>query len=218
MKRALALLVMLVSVPAAPRAQDAQTPSFRAGVEALPVDATVVDSKGEPIRDLIASDFTVRIDGRPRRVVSAQWIAAATVGAASAARAAAALPEGFVSNEAAAGGRLIVLVVDQPNIPFGEIRPIREALNTFIDRLGPSDRLAVVGLGQPAVSTPFLSDKGQLKQAVDRIPGQKQSRGGGSTHEVPSTAAFAIDRGDEAALEQIAARDCPGRSQRERQA
>ncbi len=211
------VVVILVSVPAAPRAQDAQTPSFRAGVEALPVDVTVVDDKGQPIRDLIAADFTVRIDGRPRRVVSAQWVASGGV-AAPASAAVAALPDGFVSNESSGGGRMIVLVVDQPNIAFGEMRPIREAIYAFIDRLTASDRAAIVGLGQPSVSTPFTADRAQLKQAVDRIPGQRQSPGGGSTHEVPQTAALAIDRGDEAVLEQVAARDCPGQTQRQRQA
>src|SRR2546421_4905381 len=127
----LVLVALLVSVPGVPYAQDAQTPSFRAGVEALPVDVTVVDDKGQPVRDLIASDFTVRVDGRPRRVVSAQWIAAA--GAGAAARPAAILPEGYVSNESSAGGRLIVLVIDQPNIQFGEMRPIRDAIASFID-------------------------------------------------------------------------------------
>src|SRR5436853_116694 len=75
-QRALVLLAVLVSVPGAARAQVAQTPSFRAGVEALPVDVTVVDAKGQPIRDLIAADFTVRVDGRARRAPSAQWSAA----------------------------------------------------------------------------------------------------------------------------------------------
>src|SRR5437667_6853800 len=115
---ALVLVALLVSVPGVPHAQDAQTPSFRAGVEALPVDVSVVDDKGQPVRDLIASDFTVRVDGRPRRVVSAQWIAAGTGAAATSA---ARLPEGHVSNESSAGGRLIVLVIDQPNIQFGDI-------------------------------------------------------------------------------------------------
>src|SRR5438552_17585659 len=105
---ALVVVVVLVTVPAAPRAQDAQTPSFRAGVEALPVDVAVVDDRGQPIRDLLAADFTVRVDGRARRVVSAQWIAAGT---ATTTGAAPVVPEGFVSNESAAGGRPMVLAV-----------------------------------------------------------------------------------------------------------
>src|SRR4051812_50209177 len=206
-----AFALILVSVP---HAQDAQTPSFRAGVETLPLDVTVVDDKGQPIRDLLAADFTVRVDGRARRVASAQWVAAGT----ATRRSDAALPDGFVSNEFAAGGRLIVLVVDQPNIPFGEMRPIRDAIGAFIDRLSSSDRTAVVGLGQPAVTTAFIADKVQLKQAIERIPGQRQQAPGGSTHEIPVLAAIAIETGDEASLEHVAARDCPGRTQRERMA
>jgi len=209
------IVALLVSVPAAPLAQDAQTPSFRSGVEALPVDVTVVDDKGQPIRNLLAADFTVRVDGRPRRVASAQWIAA---GSGAKAGGAPIVSDGFVSNEFSAGGRLIALVVDQPNIPFGEMRPIREAMFAFLDRLSASDRVAVVGFGQPSVTTPFTTDKVQLKQALERIPGQRQQAGGGGAHDIPVTSALAIDRGDETALEQVAARDCPGRTQRERTA
>lgn len=212
MRTALALATILI-LASVPRAQDAQTPSFRAGVETLPLDVTVVDDKGQPIRDLLAEDFTVRVDGRARRVASTQWVASGTAARRSDAPV---VPDGFVSNESSSGGRLIVLVVDQPNIPFGEMRPLRDAIAGFIDRLSLSDRVAVVGLGQPSVTTPFIADKVQLKQALDRIPGQRQQTPGGSTHEIPVLAAMAIERGDEAALEQVAARDCPGRTQRER--
>jgi len=205
------VVVALVSVL---HAQDAQTPSFRAGVEALPVDVSVVDDRGQPIRDLLAADFTVRVDGRPRRVASAQWIAA---GSASRAGAAPIVPEGFVSNESSGGGRLIALVVDQPNIPFGEMRPIRDAINGFIDRLTPADRVAVIGLGQPSVTTPFLADKHQLKAAIERIPGQRQQPGGASSHELGIAVSLAIDRGEEATLMLVASRDCPGANQRQRQ-
>ena len=142
------LLVILVSVSRPVPAQDAQTPSFRAGVEALPVDVSVVDDKGQPVRELLATDFTVRIEGRARKVTSAQWIASDARPASPAA--AAAVPDGFVSNEAATGGRLMAIVVDQPNIQFGEMRPIRDALYNFIDRLSAAHRVAVIGLGQPS--------------------------------------------------------------------
>src|SRR4029077_19245177 len=90
---ALAALGVLVAV--AGRAQDPRptTPSFRSGVETLPIDVTVVNDRGEPIRDLIVSDFNVRIDGRPRKVISAQWVAAAGAGGGRAA--APSVPEGY---------------------------------------------------------------------------------------------------------------------------
>ena len=190
-----------------PHAQDAQTPSFRAGVEALPIDVSVVDERGQPIRDLIPADFTVRIDGRPRRVVGAQWIAA---GSGARTAAAPVVPEGYVSNESSGGGRLIAMVLDQPNIPFGDVRLIHDAVNAFIDRLTPADRVAIIGFGQPSVTTAFLSDKEQLKQAVARISGQRQTSAGMSSHEMGVATAMAIDRGDDGALNQVVGRDCVG--------
>src|SRR5215470_6864223 len=195
---------LFVALVAVLHAQDAQTPSFRAGVEALPIDVVVLDDRGQPVRDLIAADFTIRIDGRARRVISTQWVAAAATTRPSAP----ALPEGFVSNETAAGGRLLALVIDQPNIPFGDVRPLRNAMNAFVDRLAPSDRLAVIGLGQPSVTTPFLGDKNQIKEAIGRIPGQKPSTGSTTQHDVSASVAMSIADGDDTALELLAGRDC----------
>ena len=208
---ALAALVMLTGAVQGVFSQaqppQPQTPAFRSGVEALPIDVTVLNGRGEPIRDLIASDFTVRLDGRPRRVLSAQWIASADErklpGAAP-------LPDGYASNEQSAGGRLIVLVIDQPNIPFGDMRPMRFALEAFIDRLSISDRVAIVGFGPGAKSTSFLSDREQLKQALARLPGQQRGSAIGGSHDLGVAAALAIDRNDEQALRDAAARDCQG--------
>src|ERR1043166_1235500 len=44
-------------------------------VERVIVDARVTDGNGNAIRDLKASDFRVRIDGKPAVVESADWIA-----------------------------------------------------------------------------------------------------------------------------------------------
>jgi VWFA-related protein len=207
------LIVITAGTPGAQQAtqpqQTAQPPVFRSGVETLPLDVTVVNGRGEPIRDLIASDFAVRLDGRPRRVLSAQWVPSA--GAATNATAAPVLPDGYVSNEQSTGGRLIVLVIDQPNIPFGEMRTMRETVEAFIDRLSPADRVAVVGFGTGAKSTTFVSDHDQLKRALALLPGQQQQTGiGGGTHDIGIAAALAIDRGDEITLSQIVMRDCQG--------
>ena len=194
--------------PQQPQPPQPAAPVFRSGVEALPIDVTVVNGRGEPVRDLIASDFTVRLDGRPRRVLSAQWIASAGEAKSPAA---ALLPEGYVSNEQAGGGRLIVLVIDQPNIPFGDMRPMRDAIEAFIDRLSNADRVAVVGFGNGAKSTSFLSDRDQLKQALALLPGQQQRIGIGSgSHDLGLATALAIDRNDDQMLAQVVARDCSG--------
>jgi len=202
------LVAAAARVPIAQQ-QPAQPPVFRSGVETLPIEVTVVNGQSEAVRDLIASDFTVRLDGRPRRVISAQWVPAAsdtkTAGAAPP------LPDGYVSNEQSAGGRLIVLAIDQPNIPFGDMRPLRDAIEAFIDRLSRADRVAVVGFGTGARSTTFIADHDQLKRALALLPGQQQKIGvGGGTHDLGLAAAMAIDRGDDLTLSQVVSRDCQG--------
>jgi VWFA-related protein len=209
-RAALAIVLAAAAVGAlSAQQQPAQPPVFRSGVETLPIEVTVVNGQSEAVRDLIASDFTVRLDGRPRRVISAQWIPAATD--AKSAATAPALPDGYVSNEQSAGGRLIVLAIDQPNIPFGDMRPMRDAIDAFIDRLSRADRVAVVGFGTGARSTTFISDHDQLKRALALLPGQQQKVGvGGGTHDLGLAAALAIDRGDDLTLSQVVARDCQG--------
>jgi VWFA-related protein len=207
--RAALVIVLIATAVGVPSAQQqAQPPVFRSGVERLPVEVTVVNGQSEAVRDLIASDFTVRLDGRPRRVLSAQWIPAATDAKSAAAPA---LPDGYVSNEQSAGGRLIILAIDQPNIPFGDMRPLRDAIDAFIDRLSRADRVAVVGFGTGAKSTTFISDHDQLKRALALLPGQQQKVGvAGGAHDLGLAAALAIDRGDDLTLSQVVARDCQG--------
>lgn len=49
-------------------------PTFQSGVDLLQVDVSVLDRDGRPIPDLGVSDFSVAVDGEPRRVVQAQFI------------------------------------------------------------------------------------------------------------------------------------------------
>jgi VWFA-related protein len=188
-----------------------QPPVFRSGVDLLAVDVTVVDTAGEPVRGLDAQSFTVRVGGQVRRVVDVQWIAP---GAATAA-AAPALPAGFVSNAAAADGRLIVIVVDQLNIPFASMRPIQEAVGAFIDRLVPSDRIAIIGFDLGNAGTTFTADHERAKRALAALNGRRDIAAQGR-HEVGVVAAREFERGYTQAVQAIIARDCFGNT-RQRQ-
>src|SRR6185312_1350424 len=111
-----------------------------------------------------------KIDGNTRRVVSAEWVALESEAGAAPAPPP---PDGYSTNESATGGRLIVIAVDQPSIRFGGAMAINKAANAFIDRLAPSDRVAVAGIGLGAPSTPFTQDRKRIKQAMARMVGQK---------------------------------------------
>jgi len=183
-------------------------PSFQTSVEVTSLDVTVVDDRGKPVANLTPADFVVRVDGNTRRVVTAEWIPLA----AEPAGATVALPpDGYSTNESATGGRLIVMAIDQPNIRFGGALAIARAANAFIDRLAPSDRVAVAGFGIGAPATTFTADRARIKQAISRMVGQKlASRSVDLGHNIALVEAQAIDKGDRTTLEGVQARECQG--------
>src|SRR5262245_19930589 len=71
---AAALLVLLT--PAALRAGAQQQPSplytpiFRSAVDAIELDASVVDAQGNPVTDLTENDFEILEDGQPQEISS----------------------------------------------------------------------------------------------------------------------------------------------------
>ena len=160
-------LWLLVGGAASSTPAAAQTPVFRSSVEVTSLDVGVVDRDGKPITDLTPQEFVVRVDGAPRRVVSAEWVSLVTPPRPEAPPP----PPGYSTNENATGGRLILIVIDQPNIRFGGTVGMRRAVNGFIDRLQPSDRIAAVGIGPGSNSTPFTADRERVKQAIARMPG-----------------------------------------------
>jgi VWFA-related protein len=203
--RSIAVLAAAAILAAAMRlsAQQQTPPRFSASVEVTSVDVTVVDDKGRPIMGLTPADFTVKVDGNPRQISSAQWVSLTTDGKESSVF----VPPGYSSNENATGGRLIVIAVDQPNIRFGANRTIVKTASSFIDRLTESDRIAVTGFGLGAANTPFTSDRERAKQALAHMNGQKESRRH-DTRSVSIAEAQAIERGDRNTLAAVQDREC----------
>ncbi|HMD33478.1 MAG TPA: VWA domain-containing protein [Vicinamibacterales bacterium] len=200
------MLCYVLCAPGPARAQD-QPPRFTTGVEVTSLDVSVVDGSGKPITDLKPADFTVRIDGNSRRVTTAEWVPLAKpAGDAPAVP----VPDGFSTNENAVGGRLIVIVVDEPNIRVGGAMAIAKAANGFIDRLSTSDRIAVASLGTGGPATVFTADRARVKAAIGRMVGQKHAGrdGGILEYNVSLTEAMAIDRGDSMTLQMVRDREC----------
>jgi len=200
----LAAMVTL-RVDAQQQAQQPAPPVFRSSVELTSIDVSVVDDRGRAVGDLKPEDFTVRVDGSPRRVVNADWVGLETKEQPPAPPA----PEGYTGNENATGGRLILVVVDEPNIRYGGTLGIRSAVNAFIDHLRPSDRAAVIGIGRGAPSTPFTSDRTRLKRAIERLVGQHQGSML-SQFTITTFEAMQIERHYPGALEEVAVRECAG--------
>ena len=167
------LAVLIAVVTAGPGASEllAQTdraPVFRSGVEVMEVDVTVVDSKGMPVRDLRAPEFTVTVDGQPRRVISAEFIAESGPASADAAKA----RDPYVSNNTdRRPGRLIMLVVDRNNIDTQTVRSASTALKRFVAGVSPDDRLALVTIPPPGPSVDFTTNHALILDAITHVMG-----------------------------------------------
>src|SRR4029434_840452 len=58
--------------PATTTQEPVQGPTFRTGIDLVTVDVAVVDRNGRPVETLGAAEFSVKIDGEVRRVVTAE--------------------------------------------------------------------------------------------------------------------------------------------------
>lgn len=188
------------------QAQQPGQPVFRSSVELTSIDLAVVDAQGRVVTDLKPEEFSVRVDGSNRRVVSADWVGLETKEQPPLPPP----PAGYSGNENAIGGRLIILVVDQPNIRFGGTLAIRGAVNAFIDHLQPSDRAAVIGIGPGAPSTPFTADRARLKRAVERLTGLHQPSDVFNEFNITLSEALQIQRNTPQVLESVVVRECAG--------
>ena len=169
-----AVAVLPVCLAAAAEAQ--QPPVFRVGVELLEVDVSVVDGEGEPIADLSGSEFAVSIDGKPRLVVSAQFVDLRPAATASRTATAAAPAVSYSANTTGGRGRVIVLAIDRDSIAFSEGREVMAAAGAFLDTLGPNDQVALLTVPPPGPAVGFTTDHRLVKEHLELAVGVGTSR------------------------------------------
>jgi VWFA-related protein len=150
-----------------------QAPTFRAAVDLIAVDVQVARASGEPVQGLIASDFEVRIDGRARRVVSAEFVQAA------APRPRAALPgtSPAARNDwptTAGPDRTFILALDSSSLRGGDSLPVVRAAAAFIEKVPANDLIGVVVLPNGAQLAPTV-DRTLVRQALSRVVGTRRS-------------------------------------------
>ena len=169
------IVVLLTLLPSGLLAQPPpQRPTFRTGIDLIEIDVTVVNGQEEPVEDLREPEFTVSVDGQPRRVVTAEFIdlrAETPEGRPASADAG----EGFYSsNMEATRGRLIVLMIDRQNMSFGAGSNVTRAAARFVEKLTSNDRVALVTLPQPGPLVDFTANHELVRNAVDGLVGLGQ--------------------------------------------
>jgi len=206
-----AVVVVMALAPSRAQAQDAgapQGPTFRSGVDVTTVDVGVVDGRGNPVADLGAAEFSVKIDGEPRKVVSAELVKVDLEAARKQVDRRDKAETFYTSNLTPLNGRQIVIAVDQMHIRPGAVRPIMAAAARFLDRLSPLDQIAFIVFPEPGPRVNFTSDKLKLRLAMQGLIGQQQRPIVGE-HNIGVSEALAISqRRDQLTLSQVSIREC----------
>ncbi len=151
----------------APQVRPQQSrPTFRSGVNLVPIDVVVLDNDRRPVKGLRAEDFTVTEDDDPQAIETFEEIQVPPPDVDAPAWTREVAPD-VVSNDIQTR-RLVLLVLDDANVnvEHGETKSLREIANRVIDGLGPSDLAAVMYTWLGRVES-FTSDRRKLRAAVE---------------------------------------------------
>ena len=183
--------------------QDPQQPktTFRSAVDLVPVDVNVLDKNGRPVEDLKADDFTLTVDGKSRRIASAEFISVTRAIEAEPPK-----PHEYSSNSGAAAGRLVMLVVDSGNITVGRGKPVIEAAQRFVASLNPADRVGLVVIPGAGPQMDFTSNHALVRTLLNSVVGQSTEYGG--KQRVGLSEALAIKRGNKTTIDDVVDREC----------
>jgi len=145
-----------------------QLPRFRAGVNVIRIDATVLDRNDKPVRGLTAEEFSVFENGQPRRLVGFIEVVLPDTAAPSTPWLRDVVPD-VVDNQTPEG-RLLVLVMDDAMLPPDPamLKASKEIARGAVERMGSADRMAVVFTRDNRNAQDFTADRTRLLQAIDR--------------------------------------------------
>jgi VWFA-related protein len=194
--------IAALSIALLAAAQEPQPPraTFKSTVDLVQVDVSVVDKDGRPVADLAGQDFSLTVDGRPRRIASAEYVSIANTAAPAPARAE------YSSNAGAAGGRLIMLVVDSENIGIGRGKSALEAARRFVGTLNRADRVALVVLPGIGPQVEFTTNHALVQSLLANVAGRGTDELG--PRRVGLSEALALQGNDRTAVRDVVAREC----------
>ena len=201
------------SAPAttAPAPAQGSQPVFKSTTDVIVIDVGVTSDKGDVVTGLTDADFTLQVDGKPRRVVSAQFLSesgsSTTTAVAGTPAPRTSSADSFSSNETVSGGRLVLFVFDLEGIVAGGGRDAARAAGNFLDQLPASDQVGLVALPNGA-NVPFTPDRAVVREALDRITGQGWPQPS-QFHHIGLSEAYDITANNTFALGRVVERECP---------
>jgi VWFA-related protein len=140
------------------------------------VDVTVLDQRGDPVKDLTAADFDIEEDGIPQPVQTFQLVeASGQPGSGDDLSLPIRSPEHARAEAAREDVRVFLIFWDEYHVhPFASAITAREALSDFaLNAFGPRDLVAIMDPLLPTDSIRFTRDRRELAEAIRRLNGRR---------------------------------------------
>jgi VWFA-related protein len=188
--------------------QQQQPPTFRATADLLIVETQVVDRDGRPIAGLTPADFEVKIGGRVRQVVSADFVQYTDgVEGLKAEPRQGASPATSPGIPKVEEGRMFILVVDEFSFTDQQLLPMMQETRAFLSRLQPEDLVALVGIPSGRTEVNFTRDRGAIERALGPNLGGYAPMPG--EFNLSASEIIDVSAGDVDSIQRIMQRECP---------
>ena len=147
-----------------------RAPQFRAGIDLVHMDVSVLDNERRPVRGLRAEEFEIFEDGKPQSIStfaaidipeaiepSTPWMRD--------------VPPDTRRNDTLTDRRLFVMVMDDAaaELNVGALRSTKLIARRFIEQLGPTDLMAIVFTLNNRNAQDYTSDRARLLATVDKF-------------------------------------------------
>ncbi len=169
------LFLCLTALIGARQDRGSDLPQFRAGVELIQLDVSVLDRDRRPVRGLTAVDFTVLVDGQVRPVSAFKSVELTRPAAPPGALWMKDVAPDVVTN-ARPAGRVVAIVIDDGSLNAPDVadlfavRKMRELGRAAVDELADNDLAAVVFTENSHRSQNFTTDRQLLFGAIEKAP------------------------------------------------
>ncbi len=197
----LAITTFAMPLLAAEREQQPAA-AFRAGIDLITLEATVLDRDGVPARDLQPGDFTVTVGGRSRKVVFADFHGDRMEPVTDAVAAVRARRAGATGGD----GRIVVFVIDRDSLASGNEAALLQTASTVLDSLGPADAVGLLGI--PVGAVDLTRDHDRVRAALPLMTGTRPRQDMYRDRNVTWEEAVAYERRDPRVIAEVIEREC----------
>ena len=151
----------------------AQSPAPAPQGDLVAIDFMALAATGDPVTDLIADQVTLRVGGKPRKIVALQFRKMDQLRATGEPASGLTVAPPYGTNVLSApNARTLVIVVEDESLEPGREAAMREAVAMLLLGLSARDRVALVTVPHGGLKVDFTADHEQVRKAVGQITGQ----------------------------------------------